>query len=544
LLVRGLCFGATLVCAEKRSLMVLQSFAIPVIAFGAVVLGVLALCFLVVRHYTDKDETEPLPFWVAILGLALPLFSLLLIPLDIYNVSMTDDAVMDRAEGIKIAYQSIYLVTLVFMFGLIPFAYFYYESEDEDVTIGKKILGGCKYTAFLLVLVIVLLSIGLILFFADKTKLDESKIESINGKAWLSHIASGDENTAFDSAIAFAVSCLTILGYIIWITYTAYGLSALPIRMIRGRKHIGEESQSVNDRLRDAREQKRLINSKYAGGRADRNSMSRRDRSKYDKVEREERILSRHSNRLGAMNKGWRKVLMACKPFMFIFGIAFVLFSLFLVVSMGITNFVKVTQKGWCQGKCGFLLAYPQFYNPLDALLTVVSPYFPADYVILLVVVAYIFFATLSGIVGLGIRFLWMTLYKLQPRHTAPQGLLLMAAYLMLAVLALNMEILTLAPQYATWGDQKYTNETSGDTVPCSMDSPIYNGTNGGCKMTEIGMFVSFISVRMPFFAGAFFYGTFAFLITYLGGIVLALFKAKGSNLVKLENDSDSDEDW
>lgn len=529
-------------------------FAIPVVAFVGVAVGVFAVSFAVCRYYTDKHESEPLPFWTAVIGLSLPLFCLLLIPVDIYNVSSGEsyDVIEARAQILKYVYYSLYAAILAFMFGFIPFAYFYYEEEDENVSVAKKALGGCKYTAFLLVIVVVLLVIGLIIFFTDKSK-PPSDVNSENGKKWIEQIASKNESNALETSISFAVAALTLLGYVVWLTYTAYGLSALPIRLIRGRKHLGEESQSVADKLRDAREKKGLLNSKYAGRgeapgarRGDKSAMSRRDRSAYEKLERQERILSRHSNRLGSQNTGWRKILVAVKPFTFIFGIVFILVSLLLVVSMAITNFVKATQAGWCQGKCGFLLAYQEFYNPLDALLTIITPYFPADYVVVLLVVAYVFFATLSGIVGLGIRFLWMTLYKLQYRSTAPQGLLMAAAYLMLAVLALNVELLTLAPQYSTWGSQHWVNVSDDNkTMACSFHAPQASGnTTNGCVMTEIGMFVSEISVRMSFFGAAFFYGTFGFLVMFLFGIILALFKAKGTNLVTRDDDSDSDEDW
>jgi hypothetical protein len=55
---------------------------------------------------------------------------------------------------------------------------------------------------------------------------------------------------------------------------------------------------------------------------------------------------------------------------------------------------------------------------------------------------------------------------------------------LMLAILALNMEVTTLAPQYANWGSQVFWNETSGENQPCSLDAPPQN-----CTMTQIGNF-------------------------------------------------------
>lgn len=50
-----------------------------------------------------------------------------------------------------------------FAFVVIPFSYFFYEEREEEVSLARRIFGGCKYTVFLLVAVIVLLIVGLVL---------------------------------------------------------------------------------------------------------------------------------------------------------------------------------------------------------------------------------------------------------------------------------------------------------------------------------------------------------------------------------------------
>ena len=46
--------------------------------------------------------------------------------------------------------------------------------------------------------------------------------------------------------------------------------------------------------------------------------------------------------------------------------------------------------------------------------------------------------------------------FKIRPRRTPPQPLLLACVLLMLIMLVMNVEVLTLAPQYATFGSQQY----------------------------------------------------------------------------------------
>jgi hypothetical protein len=44
---------------------------------------------------------------------------------------------------------------LAFAFVIIPFSYFYYEEYDENITVKQRIVGGAKYTVFLLLIVVV-----------------------------------------------------------------------------------------------------------------------------------------------------------------------------------------------------------------------------------------------------------------------------------------------------------------------------------------------------------------------------------------------------
>jgi len=62
-----------------------------------------------------------------------------------------------------------------------------------------------------------------------------------------------------------AIASLTTLGYICWITYTAYGLSAFPIGIIKGRKHLAEETVDIQSKVNQVRDEQNSIKSKYLG---------------------------------------------------------------------------------------------------------------------------------------------------------------------------------------------------------------------------------------------------------------------------------------
>jgi LMBR1 domain-containing protein 1 len=74
-------------------------------------------------------------------------------------------------------------------------------------------------------------------------------------------------------------------------------------------------------------------------------------------------------------------------------------------------------------------------------------------------IVLYLFAATIAGLVQSGIRFLWVHMYTIKARRTAPQALLITAIVLMLSLLALNSSMTTVvAPQYAQFGSQRYVS--------------------------------------------------------------------------------------
>ena len=77
----------------------------------------------------------------------------------------------------------------------------------------------------------------------------------------------------------------------------------------------------------------------------------------------------------------------------------------------------------------------------------------------MLVIVLYFFLATMQGIIQIGVKFLWVTLYRIKKTATAPQGLLFSSLLLTFGMLALNYTITSVvAPGYAHFGSQVYVS--------------------------------------------------------------------------------------
>jgi len=201
-----------------------------------------------------------------------------------------------------------------------------------------------------------------------------------------------------------------------------------------------------------------------------------------------------------------------------------------IIISFALTQFDKI-KGSVCGANCGYISDISKI-NPIDLLLEALAPAFPIDLIVLGSLIIYIFFTSLAGIVEIGIRFLWVHLYKIRARATMPQGILATVIILMLSVVALNMQIvLNLAPQYSSFGTQTYIKNGTG-VVQCSPDAD-----PSVCTLSAIATFVNIIN--LSFFGAAFYWINWALLGAFLVGAFIAVIKSKASNI---EEHSDDEE--
>lgn len=221
-------------------------------------------------------------------------------------------------------------------------------------------------------------------------------------------------------------------------------------------------SASTHQDLIFNRERQRIIEAKYAGSPS--SNFTSKDRRELESLQREERTLVRRERIADEGSKGNRKFIGKLKalgrPFEIIFGILVLLVSLAVVASMLLTSIDK-SKNSICKSHCGYILARISLFNPINWLFVAASKFFPADYALALLLVLLLFVASVVGTAFVGIRFLWVSLFKIQSGHTKPQGMLLATVMLTLTVLAINYAItMIIAPQYAHYGGQKFCNKT------------------------------------------------------------------------------------
>merc|ERR1719235_474115 len=195
--------------------------------------------------------------------------------------------------------------------------------------------------------------------------------------------------------------------------------------------------------------------------------------------------------------------------------------SLLVVSSLFITSLDRALNSP-CGLSCGFTAREHVLFNPVDEILLRLSRIFPADFVLLGVVVVYIFSASIFGIIGLGIRVLCFTMYALRSRKSLPQALLILCNITAHILLALCMALLTIAPNYTAFGSQQVLREGSGspgspDPLRCSAERRTAEAADMSflCQPSVISTFFARISVAMPFFSVAYYFANWAFIVVF-----------------------------
>lgn len=416
-----------------------------------------------------------------------------------------------------------YATVIGFAFIILPFVYFFYEAEEEDKSFGRQCFDGFKFSVGFFIILLVCVFVGLFISIGAN-----NGGNNMDFNMWIQTML--DTTNRGERAILFCLGCLSCLGMLVWITYTAFGMMAMPIGMIKGRLSVQEEKEDFTHKIHNNQAKRSLLDDDELGG--TRGQTLRRDRD----------VLEVRTRRLeAAAGKCCSKFARCMRPFEIVFGILFTLISLFLAVCL-ILAAVEQILSNYCSVQCGFILAEPRIKNPIDQLLVILHRYFPLDFALVSFIILYFFFCTVNGgLRRIQIRCFCMKLYDYSRNHTPPQGLILGAFLTMLAILATNVQFLNLAPQYAYWGGRTFFNATDNSTKPCSIEySYSQNITANACQMTQIGRIYTTLKWDFPYFGSGLYFISWGFILTFIVGTIVAICAKPESNI---EEHSDDDMD-
>ncbi|TFK12691.1 guanine nucleotide-binding protein G(olf) subunit alpha [Platysternon megacephalum] len=516
--------------------------------FGLSLLAILAFCWVYVRKYQSRRESEVISTITAIFALAIALITSALLPVDIFLVSYMKnqngtfkewaDANVTRQieDTVLYGYYTLYSIILFSVFLWIPFVYFYYEEKDEDDTSTcSHFQTALKYTLGFLMVCAVLLLIGAFVPLDVPQKRNSTEWEKVK---FLFEELGSSHGLA---ALSFSISSLTLIGMLAAVTYTAYGMSALPLNLIKGTRSPTYERLENTEDIEEVEQHILRIKSKQC---KDGRPLPTRDRRNLQQLEERLRILRRRERHLEFIEKScWTKFCGAMRPLKIIWGVFFILVALLFTISLFLSNLDKALHSAGINS--GFIILGTNLTNPLNMLLPVLQTVFPLDYILITTIIMYFIFTSMAGIRNMGIWFFWIRLYKIRRGKTRPQALLFLCMILLLIVLHTSYMIYSLAPQYVMYGSQKYLvqhNMTLVDGQPgnvttyvpkvCDADAP-----EDQCAITRTYLFLH----KFWFFSAAYYFGNWAFIAVFLIGLIVSCCKGKKSVIEGEVDEDDSD---
>ncbi|NXA92325.1 LMBD1 protein, partial [Melanocharis versteri] len=517
--------------------------------FGLALLAILIFCWVYVRKYQSRRESEVISTITAIFALAVALITSALLPVDIFLVSYMKnqngtfkvwaDANVSRQieDTVLYGYYTLYSIILFCVFLWIPFVYFYYEEkEDDDGNTCSQVKTALKYTLGFITICAVLLLIGAFVPLDIPNKKNSTEWEKV--KLLFEEFGSSHGLTA----LSFSISSLTVIGMLAAITYTAYGMSALPLNLIKGTTSASYERLENTEDIEEVEQHLLRIKSKCRDGRP----LSSRDRRTLQQLEDRLRTLRRRERHLESIEKSWwTKFCEAIRPLKIVWGVFFIIVALLFTVSLFLSNLDKALHSAGFDS--GFIVLGTNLTNPLNMLLPVLQRVFPLDYILITTIVMYFIFTSMAGIRNMGIWFFWTRLYKIRRGKTRPQALLFLCMILLLIVLHTSYMIYSLAPQYVMYGSQKYLVQWGVIVATYSQLGNIFRSllyvsilfpfNLDQCIVTRTYLFLH----KFWFFSAAYYFGNWAFIAVFLIGLIVSCCKGKKSVIEGEVDDDDSD---
>ncbi|SCO93675.1 LMBR1 domain-containing protein, putative [Plasmodium malariae] len=508
--------------------------------FAIIILLISVSCGTFYKYFVKSDESTLLTAVAFILSLSTSFILVLFIPIDIYLVSNGNLEISNLEINQKLIskfYHFMFWVLIFEAYVVVPFSYFYlknknsYKNEfDDNIMPCENAIESLKKTIYFIFFLVVLSIIGLIYRPGHKLAMEKGKeMEYISDLLDMNHTG--------QSAILFLMGCIVLVGVSFWATYTSYGIACLPLSFLQ-QKNIEYDRIELENRFTNLKEKEMMIKYKYNTY----NEIRGNDKYEMEKIEKMKRVLSKYNYKLQEIEKSsesWVSYVTGIGlTFRVITGLIFLTFSFIIYISL----LASITDKYFnsiCAYKCGFVLEQINtIFNLLDTLLIFFSRFFPLDILVIASLAIYIFCCSLYGIVNVGIRIFFIPLYRLKPKKSSPETLLVLCFLIIHIILVLIMTLLTIAPNYITYGIQKIKIDDNIGYIKCSLKTD-----KNVCKMSVLSVFFNKIFFGIPYFANSYFFSNWMFILMYTFAFVYRIFFKKISYLDNIDEQDFNKED-
>eukprot|EP00667_Euglena_gracilis_P006477 EG_transcript_6534 len=481
---------------------------VPWLVLGVAVLLTFAACWGFVAFFQAPHSRAAFPTAVAVLGLALCLWCLLLIPIDIVNINHQGNwgDYHLNTQLVKYMYYGCYGSLLLVAFILIPFAYFYHEEERMEDEPSDRLCTSLKYTTASTLLLLFFLAIALVLgFSSDKP--------AANLETWAKNLLLATNGG--EKAVQLLIGMMALSGLLSWLLYTSFGMAYLPLALWNSKPRPDRDAVlqgQLIDVLEDIREIE--CRAQLTGVRPTKQERSRLERlqKRKDSLEYQQRVALR------SREDGCARLCGALSPFLAAVGVAVALIVLALVLSMFLRALDCALHPAECKGSVSGASHLP---NPLDTLLVLASQAFPLDYLLLCLLLLVVFSASLAAITRIGVVFFWLRLHRLYRAGTSPQGLLLACEALIFIIVTFSVSVVIITPQYLAFGHQ--TTVVDGVVRDCTLKDACVEGECDRCHMSQLASLVNTVNLAFPLFGVVYLWSQWLFLLAFLISIVVCL---------------------
>ena len=159
------------------------------------------------------------------------------------------------------------------------------------------------------------------------------------------------------------------------------------------------------------------------------------------------------------------------------------------------------------------------------------------------IMILFFLFCSITSIQTIGIRFLWLSVYKIRAQKTKPQALVLMCLNLIFILLAINVVMFSVVPDYTTYGNQYFINNATQKVEKCDDIEKDENE----CNMSRISVLLLAFHYKAWIFGAAYYYLIWVFLIVVVVGAVYKMYEMRSmsqrGNLLEEEEEEEGDPD-
>ena len=512
------------------------------VAAVALFVAIVYVSFTAVRRFLIDDESHshPLVVFTATVSLILAAACVSLPPFDLYiatHVSLKQYP--SAAERVKSVYQLLFLGIACWVNLVVPMTvYFHRQDASKNPSVYARVCAALKQSMTFAAVMVFTFLVGLAFRPGHTVWSTDAGTQHWAKKLF-------DTKHAGLSAILFIIGCLSTIGAFAWMSFTAYGLAAIPVNMLRGYRSIEDERLEVETELLKVRSFERSARAKETG-------RSRHDQDQTKKLNDKAAALQRHTQALqdmqdaSAFGEGVSTPLTTrCRT---ISGGVLFLLSLLMTSALLLSandsglDSAGVDAAKACKadpssimcslnsGYLGNLVHKKRMYNPLDDALVKMAEHFPLDLLALGGLLLYMSVASFVGLTRMGIRCLCFAVYRYRRKQTTATAMLALSTLFMFISLAIVVQLGSVAPQYTTFGPQSYTDDmaapgTKGvvSKARCTLQEDIRGvqlvkaGMKKGqrCNMSQLALLLIEMVKMYPIFSHLFFASSWVFALVF-----------------------------